>query len=140
MLKTHCQIILLSAQHYSVPQIAGLVFYSEDMVADTIHLFNRAGLQGLIPQPKGGRPAKLTADWLKKLLELVESDPRDLGYDFSSWTAGLLAAALQEQMGVQVSASWGYDNDSYNFGPFVPLMHLLLSKVTIPLQRVSSGE
>jgi hypothetical protein len=34
----------------------------------------------------------------------------------------------------------GYDNDSYNFGPFVPLMHLLLSKVTIPLQRVSSGE
>ena len=37
-------------------------------------------------------------------------------------------------------AGLGYDNDSYNFGPFVPLMHLLLSEVTIPLQRVSSGE
>ena len=33
-----------------------------------------------------------------------------------------------------------YDNDSYNFGPFVPLVHLLLSKVTLPFQRVSSGE
>ncbi len=33
-----------------------------------------------------------------------------------------------------------YDNDSYIFGPFVPLMHLLLSNVTLPLQRVSSGE
>ena len=33
-----------------------------------------------------------------------------------------------------------YDNDSYNFGPFVPLMHLLPSTVTLPLQRVSSGE
>ncbi len=105
MLKTDCQLILLSAQHYSVPQIAGLVFYREVMVADPIHTFNQAGLQGLIPQPKGGRPAKLTADWLKRLLELVERDPRDLGYDFSRWTAGLLAKVLVEQMGVQVSES-----------------------------------
>ena len=48
MLKTHCHIILLSIQHYSVPQIAGLLFYSEDMVADTIHaawaISFRAGL------------------------------------------------------------------------------------------------
>jgi len=36
--------------------------------------------------------------WLKKLLEVIESDPRDLGYDFSSWTAGLLAQVLQEQI------------------------------------------
>src|SRR6266516_1889821 len=79
MLKTDCQLILLSAQHYSVPQIAGLVFYREVMVADPIHTFNQAGLQGLIPQPKGGRPAKLTAYWLKRVLE--------------------------EQMGVQVSES-----------------------------------
>jgi putative transposase len=105
MLKTHCHIILLSGQRYSVPQIAGLLFYSEDMVADTIHAFNQAGLEGIIPQPKGGRPAKLTAEVLKKLLELVESDPRDLGYGFSSWTAGLLATVLEEQMGLEVSES-----------------------------------
>ena len=52
MVKTHCHIILLSVQHYSVPQIAGLLFYSEDMVADTIHAFNQTGLQGLIPSRK----------------------------------------------------------------------------------------
>jgi len=40
MLKTHCHIILLSLHHYSVPQIAALVFYSEDMVANTIQAFN----------------------------------------------------------------------------------------------------
>lgn len=105
MLKTHCHIILLSLQHYSVPQIAALVFYSEDMMADTIQAFNGAGLQGIIPQPKGGRPPKLTAEFLKKLLELVEADPRDLGYAFSSWTAGLLAAVLQEQLELEVSES-----------------------------------
>ncbi len=105
MLKTRCQIILLSLQRYSVPQLAALVFYSEDMVADTIHAFNRAGLQGIIPEPKGGRPPKLTTELLKKLLELVEADPRDLGYAFSSWTAGLLAAVLKEQCELEVSES-----------------------------------
>src|SRR2546430_10005274 len=83
MLKTHCHIILLSLQHYSGPQIAALLFYSEDMVADIIHAFNRTGLQGILPQPKGGRPPKLTEEFLKKLLEVVECDPRDLGYAFS---------------------------------------------------------
>jgi transposase len=97
MLKTHCQFILLSVQRYSVAQVAGLVFSSEDMVADTIHAFNRAGLQCIIPQPKGGRPAKRTAGFLKNLLELVESAPRELGYGFSSWTARLLALELEEQ-------------------------------------------
>jgi Winged helix-turn helix len=42
---------------------------------------------------------------LKKLLELVESDARDPGYGFSSWTAGLLAVVLAEQTGVEVSES-----------------------------------
>lgn len=105
MLKTHCHIVLLSVQHYRVPQIADLLFYSQDMVADTIHTFNQAGLQGIIPQPKGGRPARLTAEFLKKLLELVECDPRSLGYQFSNWTAGLLAIILAEQTGLEVSAS-----------------------------------
>jgi putative transposase len=105
MLKTHCHIILLSVQHYSVPQIAALLFYSEDMVADTIHEFNQTGLQGIIPQPKGGRPPKLTEEFLNKLLKLVECDPRELGYAFSSWTTGLLAAVLKEHLELEVSES-----------------------------------
>jgi putative transposase len=105
MLKTRCQIILLSLQRYSVPQLAALVFSSEDMVADTIHAFNRAGLQGIIPEPKGGRPPKRTAEFLKKLLEVVEGDPRDLGSAFSSWPAGLLAAVLKEPLELEVSES-----------------------------------
>jgi transposase len=104
-LKSRCYIILLSAQHYTVPQIAALLFSSEDTVARCIHEFNRSGLEGILPQERVGRPAKITEEYLKKLLELVESDPRDLHYPFSTWTAELPALALQEQTGLEVSES-----------------------------------
>ncbi len=104
-LKSRCHIVLLSAQHYSVPQIAALLFSSEDTVARCIHEFNRSGLEGILLQERVGRPAKITEEILKKLLELVESDPRDLQYPFSTWTADLLALALQEQTGLVVSES-----------------------------------
>jgi transposase len=103
-LKSRCHIILLSAERYSVPQIASLLFRSEDTVARCMHAFNRSGLDQILPQERVGRPAKIT-EFLKKLLELVESAPRDLGYPFSTWTADLLAVTLKEQTGLEVSES-----------------------------------
>src|SRR5579859_5026641 len=104
-LKSRCHIILLSAERYSVPQIASVLFTSEDTVARCIHEFNRSGLEGILPQERVGRPAKITEEYLKTLLDLVESDPRDLQYPFSTWTAELLALALKEQSGLEVSES-----------------------------------
>ncbi len=37
-------------------------------------------------------------------------------------------------------ARLGYDNDSYNFGPWVLLIHLLHLKPTLPLRRASFDE
>lgn len=104
-LRSRCHIILLSAQRYSVPQIAAVLFTSEDTVARCINEFNRSGLEGILPQERVGRPAKITEEILKKLLELVESDPRDAQYPFSTWTAELLALALKEHTGLTVSES-----------------------------------
>jgi transposase len=104
-LKSRCHIILLSAQQYSVPQIAALLVSSEDPVARCIHAFNRSGLDQILPQERVGCPAKITEEYLKKLLELVESDPRDLQYPFSTWTTELLAVALKEHTGLEVDES-----------------------------------
>jgi 3-hydroxyisobutyrate dehydrogenase-like beta-hydroxyacid dehydrogenase len=49
------------------------------------------------------------------------------------------AFTLAEKNGIE-HTKVAYDNDSYNFGPFVPLMHLLLSKVTIPVSSQFFGE
>jgi hypothetical protein len=86
-IKTRCQIILLSAKPMSVPQIAQITFYSEDTVARCIHEFNQRRMACLLPGPKGGRPPKITPDYLKRLLSIIEQDPRTLGCAFSNWTA-----------------------------------------------------
>lgn len=104
-LKSRCHIILLSAQRYRVPQMAAVLFSSEDRVARCIHEFNRSGLEGMLPAERVGRPAKISEENLKRLQEVVESDPRDLHYPFSTWTAEWLALALKEQIDLEVSES-----------------------------------
>jgi transposase len=104
-LKTRCQIILLSASPLSVPQIAQVTFYSEDTVARCIHEFNQSRLEGLLPSPKGGRPPKITSDYLKRLLSIIEQDPRVLGCAFSNWTAPQLSEYLAAETGIKVDES-----------------------------------
>jgi transposase len=104
-IKTRCQIILLSAKPMSVPQIAQVTFYSEDPVARCIHEFNQSRLDSLLPSPKGGRPPKITPDYLKRLLSIIEQDPRTLGCAFSNWTAPLLADYLAEETGLRLDES-----------------------------------
>jgi transposase len=104
-IKTRCQIILLSAKPMSVPQIAQVTFYSEDTVARCIHEFNQSSLESLLPSPKGGRPPKITPDYLRRLLSIIEQDPRELGCAFSNWTAALLADYLATETGIRLDES-----------------------------------
>ena len=104
-IKTRCQIILLSAKRMSVPQIAQVTFSSEDTVARCIQEFNRTRLESLLPSPKGGRPPKITPDYLKRLLSIVEQDPRTVGCAFSNWTAPLLAGDLATETGIRLDES-----------------------------------
>src|ERR1700730_7987251 len=62
-IKTHRQILLLSAQRMSVPQIAQVMFSSGDTVARCIHAFNQRRRESLLPKAKGGRPPKITPDY-----------------------------------------------------------------------------
>lgn len=91
---SRCHIILLSAQHYSVPRSLLCEQSSKDTVARCIYEFNRSGREGILPQERVGRPATITEEYLGKLLELVESDPRGLQSPFSRWTNELLAAGV----------------------------------------------
>jgi len=55
-LRTRCQIILLSNEDFSAPQIARFVRFSEDTVLYWIDRFEAEGLAGLEDRPRPGRP------------------------------------------------------------------------------------
>jgi transposase len=57
-LRTHCQMILLSAQGHGVPEIARLTFFDADSVLFWLDRYEAEGLAGLEDRPKSGRPPK----------------------------------------------------------------------------------
>lgn len=57
-LRTRCQIILLSNEGHSTPEVASLVRFSEDTVLYWIDRFETEGLPGLEERPRSGRPPK----------------------------------------------------------------------------------
>lgn len=48
---------------------------------------------------------KVTPEYLKLLLETVEKEPSEFGYEFGRWTGERLATYLAEQTGIQLSGS-----------------------------------
>jgi len=48
---------------------------------------------------------KVTPEYFKILLETVEKDPQDLGYEFGRWTGERLATYLAEKTGIKLSGS-----------------------------------
>ncbi len=57
-IRSRCQMVLLSAQHRAVAEIAACTFFGEDTVLYWIDRYERDGLTGLEDRPRSGRPPK----------------------------------------------------------------------------------
>jgi transposase len=85
------QMVLLSAQNMSVPQIAKVAFTSEDRVREVIHNFNDDGFDSLDPKYAGGRPPKFTLPQRREIKKIALSRPTDHDLPFSTWSLSKLA-------------------------------------------------
>jgi transposase len=89
-----CQILLLSdGQALTPQQIAANLHCSDQCVRNTIHVFEREGLNCL--NPKSRRPltvvSAFTQATLERLTNIVHSSPRLYGYPTSFWSLERLA-------------------------------------------------
>jgi transposase len=90
----------------SVPQIAQVIFYSEDTAARCIHECNQSRWESLLPSRHLRTLApSVTPDSLKRLLSIIAQDPRRLRCPFSNWTAPLLAEYLAQETGIRLDES-----------------------------------
>jgi transposase len=51
-----------------------------------------------------GRPKTVTADYLDRLKQLLNANPKDLGYPFSRWTGQWLSKHLSQEFNIGISA------------------------------------
>lgn len=102
--RRRCEMILLSYEGLSPPQIARRVRLSDRTVRRTLDRYEGEGMAGLRDKARPGRPARVTAAYLEQLERTVERPPRDLGLPFSNWTTANLAAYMTQQTGIAIKA------------------------------------
>ena len=84
------EVILLSAHRLSVSKIMRRLGVSRPTVTSWLTRFEEAGVPGLLPRSRSGRPAKLTPDELRHVATAVSAQPRALGVDGTGWTLSRL--------------------------------------------------
>ncbi len=101
------QMILLSAQRRSVPEIATICAVSRATVRFWIRQFEAAGPRGLYDDPRSGRPRKLNADGERTLVRLLSHDPQQINQSYLAtfWTTAMLVLALSCQLSISVCGS-----------------------------------
>ena len=67
-----------------------------------IHLVNEDGLKSLIPQPRPGRPARLTQDVVRNLEKHLETSPQEFGLNRVQWDGPTLVVHLKRQFGIKL--------------------------------------
>lgn len=104
--RTRALVVLMSHAGQSGQQIADLLGITRRTVSNTRRRWRERGLEGLAAVPSPGRPPLADAAYVRRLLRVVERDPRTLGYAFARWTAPRLAAYLAEETGTAISGTW----------------------------------
>jgi transposase len=99
------QMVLLSAQRRTVPEIAALFATSRATVRHWLRRFDAAGPAGLRDQPRSGRPREVTPQAEAALARLLVQDPHqaDQRYLATCWTVAMPLVALAAQLPGAVS-------------------------------------
>jgi transposase len=98
----NCTIILLSSGGHPIAGIADLLGCSPETVKRVRKLYRSGGTAALHPDKPPGRPSAATPEYRNALATAVATDPRQLGYGFTTWSTARLAAHLAKVTGTKL--------------------------------------
>jgi transposase len=99
----NCLIVLMSDAGETIPAIAKRMGTATATVVRVRRLYRQGGIEALHPVKPPGRPCQATPAFIAQMKEAVRTNPRDLGYGFSTWSSARLAAHLAKVTGVRYS-------------------------------------
>jgi putative transposase len=95
-------VVLLRAADWSWEQIRGVLFCSNDLIAETLRTFAVGGVRAVLGQCVEERPAP---GWLVQVVDWISNfSPQDFGYFRSRWSCEILSNLLAWDLGVRLSA------------------------------------
>lgn len=96
--RTRVQMVLMSHNGYPITEIAAITQQSDETVRRWLQRFRQEGCPGLQEAPHSGRPPEITPAVEIFLRECIEHrSPHDFGFVRATWTAALLAQAIQQR-------------------------------------------
>lgn len=98
-------ILLLQNEGMTQREIAQFLGCSPRTVAHWCMHGNPEQLESLHNKREQEHYRKATPEYIQLLLETVDKQPEELGYDFGRWTGERLATYLNEQIGIALSGS-----------------------------------
>ena len=98
-------IILLQNDGKTQQEIADFTGCSLRKVAYWCVHADPDNLESFKDKRMSGNCHKATEQYIEKLLEIIEKDPLELGYEFGNWTAKRLATYLEKETGISLSSS-----------------------------------
>ena len=105
--RCRAQALLWLDEGESAEQVAGLLHVGRRTVYDWVDRFYDRGefdlRQRLADAPRLGRPRVEGGGIDPRIVQVIDTDPRDLGYRSTVWTAPLLVRYLRDHHAIEVS-------------------------------------
>jgi len=103
--RQRCTAIRLLHMGHKPEEVAEMQAVSKPTIYSWIERWRNGGVDALANQPKSGRPLKADDEYTLALMEVIEKEPSELGYDFAIWTIDRLRAHLEKATGIALSSS-----------------------------------
>ena len=98
-------VIRLLHKGHRAEDLAEMYAVSKPTIYGWFARWKAGGVEGLAIKPRSGRPAKTDEPYRQKLEEVIEKEPKELGYDFAVWTIDRLRFHMEKETGVLLSES-----------------------------------
>lgn len=99
------QMVLLSAQERTCPEIARIFDTTDLTVRFWLRRFTAEGPAGLYDAPRSGRPRHVTPEVIEQIDRMIRRDPEREGSLATFWTVAMVVLALVNKLRLRLSPS-----------------------------------
>ncbi len=103
--RRRAEAILLLHQCYSRKQVSQLLNASRTSIRKWVQRFEQFGESALFPENRGRTPYSINETISTRLLELVQTQPKEFGCFNSRWTSELLTRQVNEEFQTHIHSS-----------------------------------